>query len=97
MEILLADLRKIITSAEEVGVENYMKAREPETDMLKQADAKRYLSKVGIQPVMLKKWVDCSLLTPVKTGNSQNAPVMYSLAEIKELIFTMQTHQQLVR
>jgi hypothetical protein len=97
MEISLADLRKIITSAVEVGVENYMKAREPETDMLKQADAKRYLSKVGIQPVMLKKWVDCSLLTPVKTGSSQNAPVMYSLAEIKELIFTMQTHQQLVR
>ena len=49
MEISLADLRKIITSAVEVGVENYMKAREPETDMLKQADAKRYLSKVGVR------------------------------------------------
>ncbi len=97
MEITLTDLRKIIETAVEVGVESYMRAREPETDLLKQADAKRYLLKVGIEPVMLKKWVELSYLNPIKTGESQNAPVLYSLAEIKKVIFTLQTHRQLVR
>ncbi len=96
MELSLVDLRKIITSAAEIGVENYMKAREPETDMLKQADAKRYLLKVGIEPKTLKKWVDKSMLTPIKTGKSQNAPVLYSLAEIKELILSLEIHSKLV-
>ena len=45
MEISLLDLRRIITSAAEIGVANYMKAREPESDLLKQADAKRYTLK----------------------------------------------------
>ncbi len=61
--------------------------------MMKQADAKRYLSKLGIQPVMLHKWADQKLLTPVKMGDAQNAPVMYSLAEIKQVIFSLQTFQ----
>lgn len=62
MEISLSDLKRIITTAAEIGVENYMKVRDPESDMMKQADAKRYLSKLGIQPVMLHKWADQSYL-----------------------------------
>ena len=95
MEISLLDLRRIITSAAEIGVANYMKVREPESDLLKQADAKRYLLKLGIQPVMLQKWTSKNLITPVKTGDSQNAPVMYSLAEIKQLVFSIQTYQMI--
>jgi hypothetical protein len=95
MEISLSDFKRIITTAAELGVENYMKAREPESDMMKQADAKRYLSKLGIQPVMLRKWADQKLITPVKTGDAQNAPVMYSLVEIKQLIFSLQTYQMI--
>ena len=95
MEISLSDLKRIITTAAEIGVENYMKAREPKSDMLKQADAKRYLSKLGYQPVMLRKWAEQHLITPVKTGNAQNAPVMYSLVEIKQLIFSIQTLQMI--
>ena len=93
MEISLSDLKRIITTAAEIGVENYMKVRDPESDMMKQADAKRYLSKLGIQPVMLHKWADQKLLTPVKTGDAQNSPVMSSLAEIKQVIFSLQTFQ----
>ena len=95
MEISLLDLRRIITSAAEIGVANYMKAREPESDLLKQADAKRYLLKLGIQPIMLQRWVTKNLITPVKTGDAQNAPVMYSLAEIKQLVFSIQTYQMI--
>ena len=95
MEISLSGFKRIITTAAELGVENYMKAREPESDMMKQADAKRYLSKLGIQPVMLRKWADQKLITPVKTGDAQNAPVMYSLVEIKQLIFSLQTYQMI--
>jgi len=95
MEISLSDLRRIITSAAEIGVANYMKAREPKSDMLKQADAKRHLSKLGYQPVMLRKWAEQHLITPVKIGNAQNAPVMYSLVEIKQLIFSIQTLQMI--
>ena len=95
MEISLLDLRRIITTAAEIGVANYMKVREPESDLLKQADAKRYLLKLGIQPVMLQKWVSKNLITPVKTGDSQNAPVMYSLTEIKQLVFSIQTYQMI--
>ena len=72
-----------------------MKTSEPKSDMLKQADAKRYLSKLGYQPVMLRKWAEQHLITPVKTGNAQNAPVMYSLVEIKQLIFSIQTLQMI--
>ena len=34
MEISLSDLKRIITTAAELGVENYMKAREPESDIM---------------------------------------------------------------
>lgn len=92
MEISLSDLKRIITTAAEIGVENYMKVRDPESDMMKQADAKRYLSKLGIQPVMLHKWADQSYLPPSRQ-DAQNSPVMYSLAEIKQVIFSLQTFQ----
>lgn len=95
MEISLSDLKRIITTAAELGVENYMKARGPESDIMKQADAKRYLSKLGIQPYMLHKWAEQKLITPIKTGDSQNAPVLYSLVEIKQLIFSLQTYQMI--
>ncbi len=96
MEISLLDLKRIITSAAELGVENYMKVRDPETDLLKQADAKRYLNKYGIPTTMLKKWSENCIITPIKTGNSQNAPVMYSLAELKQAILTAQVYNAVI-
>ena len=93
MEISLSDLKRIITTAAEIGVENYMKARDPESDLMNQADAKRYLSRAGIHPYMLHRWAAKNLITPIKTGDSQNSPVMYSFVEIKQLIFSMQTYQ----
>jgi len=93
MEISISELRTIISSSVDAGVQNYIKTKEPENDRIKQADAKRYIEKVGFQPVMLRKWVDERLLTPQKSGSSQNSAVWYSLSEIKELIFTLKAQE----
>ena len=93
MEITIEDLRRIIASSVDVGVQNYIKTKEPENDRMKQSEAQRYIQKLGYQPVMLTKWVHEDMLRPIKTGKSRNSPVVYSLAEIKELIFSLQAHR----
>ena len=39
---------------------------------------------------MLNKWKEAGLLTPAKTGDRQNSTVLYSFAEIKRLVCTIQ-------
>lgn len=97
MEISLTELSNIIASSVDVGVQSYIRTNDPDRDRIKQSEAKRYLARLGFQPVMLKKWVDESLLTPIKVGDSQNSAVWYSLAEIKKLVFSIRTHQIIVK
>ena len=97
MEITLNQLRNIISASADIGVQRYIKTRDPENDRIKQEDAKRYLEKMGYQPIMLKKWRKDNLLVPVKMGDSRNSAVWYSLTEIKELIFTLQTHSLIMK
>lgn len=97
MEITLNQLRNIISASADIGVQRYIKTREPENDRVKQEEAKRYLEKMGYQPIMLKKWVNDKLLVPVKLGDSRNSAVWYSLTDIKELIFTLQTHTLMIK
>lgn len=97
MEITLNQLRNIISASADIGVQRYIKTRDPEDDRIKQEDAKRYLEKMGYQPIMLKRWRKDNLLVPVKMGDSRNSAVWYSLAEIKELIFSLQTHALIMK
>lgn len=89
MNIELKDLLAFVTQAVDAGVQTYMRSVEPTKDHIRQAEAKRYIAKMGFQPVMLRKWSDAHLLTPVKVGERQNAPVVYSLAEIKTVISSL--------
>lgn len=75
--------------AVDAGVQSYIKSIEPTADYIKQSEAKRFIAKLGYKPVMLQHWVNKHLLTPVKTGEAQNAIVLYSLSEIKTLISTL--------
>lgn len=86
LEISLQQLLEWTKQAVEAGVQAYIKHTEPLSDRIKQADAKRYIAKMGYQPAMLQKWVDAGLITRVKTSEKQNASVWYSLADIKNVI-----------
>lgn len=86
MEIELKDLLGLVTDAVDAGVQKYVRSCDPDADYIKQGEAKRYLQKLGFKAAMLQRWVDGGLLTPVKTGDAQNASVLYSLADIKALI-----------
>ena len=86
MEIELKDLLGLVTDAVDAGVQKYVKSCDPQADHIKQGEAKRYLQRLGFKAAMLQRWVDGGLLTPVKTGDAQNASVIYSLADIKTLV-----------
>ncbi len=86
MEISLQQLFDWTTQAVDAGVQAYIRRTEPESDRIKQSDAKRYIARQGFQPVMLHKWVKAGLIEGEKTGGGQNSAVWYSLADIKNLI-----------
>ena len=86
MEIELKDLLALMTDAVDAGVQQYMRSCDPDADFIKQGEAKRYLQRLGFKAAMLQRWTDSGLLTPVKTGDAQNASVLYSLADIKALV-----------
>jgi hypothetical protein len=89
MNIELRELLSLMTEAIDAGVQSYIKSIEPMQDYIKQGEAKRYIAKLGYKPAMLQRWVNDRLLTPVKTGDAQNAVVLYSLSDIKKLISTL--------
>lgn len=91
--IEMKDLLAFVTQAVDAGVQSYIRSVEPSSDRINQADAKRYVKKMGFQPVMLRKWSDAHLITPVKVGDRQNSTVLYSLAEIKKVISTLKLKQ----
>lgn len=86
MNIELKELLGLVTEAVDAGVQQYVRSCDPDSDTIKQSEARRYLQKLGYKPAMLQRWVDGGLLTPVKTGEAQNASVLYSKADIKALI-----------
>ena len=86
MDIELKDLLALMTDAVDAGVQQYVRSCDPDADFIKQGEAKRYLQRLGFKAAMLQRWTDSGLLTPVKTGDAQNASVIYSLADIKALV-----------
>lgn len=89
IEVSLQDLQQLISSAVDAGLQSYISSVEPSMDHIRQAEAKRYIKKMGYKPVMLRKWSDARLITPVKIGDRQNSSVIYSLAEIKKCISSL--------
>lgn len=88
MEISIEDLLAFVTQAVDTGIQDYLRSIEPASDRINQAEAKKYLKKRGVEPARLQDWSKKGLLRPVKTGDRQNARVLYSLAEIKRAIMT---------
>lgn len=86
MNIPLNRLHDLIKDAVDAGIQDYISRSAPNKDFIKQSDARRYITKCGFRPVLLRHWVDASLITPVKTGEKKNCAVWYSLADIKKLI-----------
>ncbi len=86
MNVEMKDLLAFVSMAVDAGVQSYIRSVDPCSDRINQADAKRFVKKMGFQPAMLRKWSDARLLTPVKLGDRQNSPVVYSLAELKKVI-----------
>ena len=89
MNITLDDMLRFVELAVDAGVQRYRRSIEPEDDRVNQAYAKKYIARLGYRPVMLRRWVDNRLLTPVKVGDKQNSPVYYSMADIKTLLTTL--------
>ena len=85
----MKDLLAVVTQAVDAGVQSYIRSVEPSQDRIRQSEAKRYIARMGYQPVMLRKWSEARLLNPIKSGDQQNASVFYSLAEIKKVISSM--------
>lgn len=89
----MKDLLSFVSDAVNAGVQSYLRSVSPQSDLVKQSEAKRYLQRLGYKPAMLQRWVDGGLLTPVKTGDAQNAAVIYSLTDIKTLISSIHLKQ----
>lgn len=60
--------------------------REPKKDRLSQRAAGRYITEQGYDSSMLRKWTDAGLLTPVRSGDAPNSPLLYSKADIMAVI-----------
>lgn len=90
LELSLDQLQQFTTMAVNAGVQTYIRQLDPGADRIKQSEARRYIAKMGFRPIMLRRWVDAGLLHVLKTSNSQNASVWFSLAEIKNLMTSIQ-------
>ena len=88
-------MMRIMTDVADAAVQTYMKSIEPNSDRIKQTEAKEYLCRRGYKPGDLKKWVQAKMLHPVKLSHARNAAVGYSLSEIKCLIAAYSAKQLL--
>jgi len=78
-------LDRIVQQAMFLGQVQYMTMIEPETDKMKQREARRYLIRRGYDQKVLDEWVNAGLVNRRKDGEG-NAPVYYSLKEIQRQI-----------
>lgn len=86
ININMQDLTWLISHAVDAGVQEYMKGVDPSLDKVKKSQAERFLESRGYKKVMLSKWTEAGLLHPVKSGETQNCALYFSLAEIKKTI-----------
>ena len=86
MNISLTDFQRLVTIAVDAGIQGFLKSREPQTDRIKQSEAKRFLVERGYQTTALKRWVEAGMVKPIKHGSARNSAVWYSLAELKKAV-----------
>lgn len=87
--VSMHDLVELSALAFAAGKQDYANDIDPTQDRMKQNEAKRFLKSRGYKPVMLRKWTDAGLLHPVKTGETQNCPTVYSKAELRKVLHTV--------
>lgn len=80
-------LLRLMQEAGESAIMAYKRDNEPLSDLINQADAKRWIAANGFKPVMLKKWVDAGVVAKSKAADAaQNAQAFYSKAELKRVM-----------
>lgn len=89
MNITLSELLALVKDSVDAGVQANVRLTEPDRDRINQADAKRYISRLGFRPSMIAKWTDAGLITKRKKGKAQNSSAWYSLNEIKQLLVSV--------
>ena len=78
-----------MSAAVDAGVQAYVKSQEKASDIVKRAEAMRYIEMRGYKPVMIRKWTEAGLLHPQKDGDN-NSAVKYSMFEIKSLLASIE-------
>ena len=78
-------LDRIVQQAMFLGQVQYMTMIEPDSDRIKQREAKRYLARRGLDPKVLDEWVKRKFINRRKDGEG-NTSVYYSLKEIQQQI-----------
>lgn len=86
LNLSLVQLEDIISHAVDYGIEKYKKSLDPLCDRLSRAEARKYILRLGYSVATMKHWEEKGLLTGEKSGDSNNSPVYYSVADIKKLV-----------
>lgn len=77
-------LSKIVKSAFNAGILQYRTMIRPESDKVKQCEARRYLKNLGYEPKLLDELVELKRIHRRKDGDEKsNCSVYYSLREIQ--------------
>ena len=77
MNISLTDFQRLVTIAVDAGIQGFLKSREPQTDRIKQSEAKRFLVERVYQRTARLRWVEAGLVTLRKKGKARHAAVWY--------------------
>lgn len=84
-------LSKIVKSAFNAGILQYRTMIRPESDKIKQREAKRYLQLLGYEPKLLDELVEQRRIHRRKDGDAKsNCAIYYSLSEIQRQIVTIE-------
>lgn len=85
VEMTLEALGNLVQQAFAAGMLQYRQMVAPETDKVKQREAKRYLQQLGYAPKVLDEMVEFGHIHRHKNGDAKsNCAIYYSLAEIQK-------------
>ena len=78
----LFTLAQVVQSAAEMGVANYIKKTQPNSDTLKMREAYRWFKAMGMKPCVLDGFVKEGLVRTTRKGKGKNSPIVVSKSEI---------------
>ena len=90
MEITLTDIRRIVAQAVGVGVMEAAKRYEPLQDWIKEKDLSAWCVMNGIDGKKIRALITRGDISRHRLGKSQNAAIVYSKAEIQQILLTLQ-------